>query len=119
MSTPAMIAQKVTTGYECIRVNWDGHLESVGAGLAKYFDTNEEVRDLIALGDCSSVVGAKNLREVVSYHRDRGEDWADVKPEHFATLAEAIDFYGNQQFNYVWEDRIWSAYSQNGDQLDW
>ena len=117
MSTNAMVARKTDDGYECIHVNWDGHLDSVGKALRDVFNADEKVAELIALGDCSTIASATSLWDVEAYHRDKGEDWVDVKPETFATLAEAMQYYSNP-YNYVWEDGKWTAY-RYGDKIEW
>lgn len=118
MSTNSMVARKTDAGYECIYVHWDGYLEGVGQTLLDTFNTDEKVAELIALGDCSSIVDAKSLANVKAYHRDKNEDWDLVKPEHFATLHEALDYYSNP-FSYVWgDDKKWSAYYAD-EELAW
>lgn len=118
MSTHSMIAMKSDKGYDCIYVHNDGHLESVGKTLREVFNTDELVLELVALGDCSAVAGRTSIDDVVAFHRDRGEDWDDVKTMCFATLAEAIDhFY--ETYHYVWEDGIWMAFDKRGDEFDW
>ena len=87
MSTHAAIAIKMSS--ECIRwiyLHWDGDLNFAGRTLANHYLTNDKVKQLIMLGDLSSlhrwveppegvVHNFDNRAEdvTVAYHRDRGE----------------------------------------------
>lgn len=115
MSTNSMIVEKLKNG-SCrqIYVHWDGYLEGVGKTLRTVFDTDAKVKELIDLGDCSSIAGAKSLDDVEAYHRNKNEDWEDVKPETTDTFESAHGF----AFVYLWEDGKWTAY-QGGDRLEW
>lgn len=117
MSTPALIAHKIEGEYVCISVNFDGHTDSVGKTLREVFNTNERVVDLLALGDCSSIALAKDITEVVAYHRDKGEAWKDVESMNFDTLDEAQCLY-SPIFTYVWDGEKWTGYYKD-DELDW
>jgi len=114
-----MIARKSAKGFECIYVHWDGNLEDVGKTLIETFNSDLGAFALVALGDCSSVAGSTSIDDVTAFFRDRDEAWEDVKPLNFATLQEAINFYGNKKFNYIWEDNGWTAYDGGGQQIDW
>ncbi len=115
MSTNSLVVEKLKNGtYRKIYVHWDGYLEGVGKILRNVFNTDAKVKELIDLGDCSTIMEAKSLDEVVAYHRDLNEDWEDIKPEITDTFESAHGFF----FVYLWEDGKWTAY-QGGDQLDW
>ena len=122
MSTNAMVAHKVEGGYECIYVHWDGYIDGVGKALKEAFNTKSKVAELISLGDCSSIAGATCIDEVESYFRDRNangdEEWDDIKPRVYHTLAKAIDAFGNL-YNYVWDNNTWTIYNRDGDGLSW
>lgn len=117
MGTPALVARKVDTGYVCMIVNFDGYLSGVGQTLRGVFNNDEEVQELIALGDCSGIMGAKSNADVVAYHRDKDEERDNVKPMHFETILSAMEFY-RPIFTYVWDGDMWSAFNRE-IALDW
>ena len=90
-----------------IYVHWDGYLSNNGRILAENYTTEEQVRELIALGDLSSLgetVGSKHDfnnapdGECNAYGRDRGEKDIDAKTcDSWTALLE--DF--GQEFDYL------------------
>ena len=88
------------TGIYC---HWDGYLSNNGRILEENYTTEEAVRELIALGDLSSLgetVGTKHdfdnapRGECNAYGRDRGETGVDAD-----TRNRWDDF--DQEFNYL------------------
>lgn len=118
MSTQAMIARKVAEGYECIYVCWDGYLKGVGLALLNTFNGDNEVNELFALGDCSTIAGAASLNEVEAYHRDMDENWDACKPQTFADLGTAGQVYG-PSYTYIWENETWRALHLGDEVVDW
>lgn len=115
MSTNAIVNEKLDDGtYRRIYVHWDGYLEGVGKTLREVFNTDAKVKELIDLGDCSSIAGAESLDDIVAYHRDKDDDWNDVKPE----ITKMFEPSYSSFYVYLWEDGEWTAY-QGGDQLEW
>lgn len=78
---------------ETIYCHWDGYPSYMIPMLSKNYDTEEKVRELIALGGISSLrakvkpstanhtFDTPEPDVTVAYHRDRGEDWEDNKPQ--------------------------------------
>lgn len=92
--------------------HFDGYHDGVGKELRDNHNSLIQAEALVALGDLSTVCS-----EVVSYHRDRGEDWDDVKPAVFTSkddLLEAITYeeYG-QEYDYLFSDGSWYAVKQS------
>ena len=92
------------TGIYC---HWDGYLSHNGQILAENYTTEAQVRELIALGDLSSLgetVGAKTDfsnpadGQCVAYGRDRGE--TGVEARVFNSHADLIENAG-QEFDYL------------------
>lgn len=90
MGTRSSIAIKNLDGtIESIYVHWDGYLEGVGATLLESYTTEAKVRQLLSLGNVSSLddeIGEKHdFNTSVKgwtkfYERDRGEaDQGSVK----------------------------------------
>ena len=97
-------ADGTVTGIYC---HWDGYLSNNGAILQENYTTEEQVRELIALGDLSSLgetVGTKHdfdnapRNECNAYGRDRGEK--DVGPASYDTYANFLDVIG-KEFDYL------------------
>ena len=97
-------ADGTVTGIYC---HWDGYLSNNGAILAENYTDEAKVRELIALGDLSSLgetVGTKHSfdnaprNECNAYGRDRGE--TDMGPASYDTYANFLDVMG-QEFDYL------------------
>ncbi len=85
--------------------NFDGHVKNgVGEELVKNYTTESKIKDLIDLGACSYIVN-----DVIAYHRDRDEEWEDVKPKTYSSYKIFIDEMG-QEFNYLFDDGTWYIY---------
>lgn len=117
MATRSTITLSTPEGYDSIYCHWDGYPSHVGKMLKKYYDTEDKVKELIALGSISSLDKkiapdegdkhsfchpAKNV--TVAYHRDRGEG-AFPSIAHYETLYQ-VHMEG-EEYNYVFEDGEW------------
>lgn len=72
MSTPAAIGMKMGDGtVHAVRVNWDGYLSGVGNVLNEHYRSYEIVKDLLWLGELSSLNDSPDT--TVAYHRDYNE----------------------------------------------
>lgn len=81
MATRCRIAFKEADGpWRSIYVHNDGYPDNFGVGyhLKESYQSVEKARDLIALGDLSSL--EKSLSETVAYHRDMGEEADLTRP---------------------------------------
>lgn len=118
MGTRSTIAIKNEDGsIEGIYCHWDGYLSWNGRILLNNYTTEEKVRELISMGDVSSLGEEihpypnvthtwENKQEGVYlfYNRDRGEHTRPIK-----AICEA-DFYSKsniQQYNYLFKDGKW------------
>lgn len=97
-------ADGTVTGIYC---HWDGYTSHNGRILQENYTTEAAVRELIALGDLSSLgetVGAKTDfsnpadGQCVAYGRDRGEQ--DVEAKTYASHADFLDVMG-QEYDYL------------------
>lgn len=108
MATRSFIRMELPTGEKrSIYCHYDGYPSHNGAILAKYYNTTEKVKELLALGDLSvlgpkpnpnpefahSFGGPKQKDVCVAYHRDRDEE---------LRFSEGKDAY-----NYLWNGRGW------------
>ena len=121
MSTTCRIALKIEDEkYESIYCNWDGYPDGVGATLSMYYRDLEKIKELISLGDISylkSEIGHKQDFEnpiegwTLSYRRDQGEPWEDVKPiihDDFGSLLISTNA-SSAIYLYVYEDGNWKT----------
>ena len=117
-------ADGTVTGIYC---HWDGYLSHNGRILQENYTTEEAVRELIALGDLSSLgetIGTKHDfdnapdGECNAYGRDRGE--TGVSAETCDSWRDLLNSFG-QEFDYLfvpgegWQVRyygIWSSVKQ-------
>jgi hypothetical protein len=135
MGTRSTIAIRNADGtFEAIYSHWDGYLSHNGRILAENYTEEAKVRELIQLGDISSLgkeIGEQhpfdtyNLKEsekdpqwenwTKAYARDRGE--TDCAAKTFVSLQHLQNCF-SQEFTYVFDSNTaeWSvAY---GDSVD-
>lgn len=115
MATRSMIAFENGDEIWAIYCHNDGYPEHNGKILCEYYNTIEDVSDLLALGDLSLL--GKNLGEkqnfdqptsynwCLAYGRDRGEK--DTEAQKFETLDEAVDYYHDCDYFYMFDGREW------------
>lgn len=117
MSTHCGIAFKSDKGYETIYCHHDGYPDYMWNMLTTNYNSEELAKKLVSMGDASFI--AENLETALPhsfdkpqydtccfYHRDRGEDWADVEPVVY-TQREVLNGYW---YAYIWEDGCWHFY---------
>ena len=114
MSTRSNIAILNNDGtVTAIYCHWDGYLEYNGRILAEYYPEIERVKRLISGGDLSSLnkeieptadhIFDKPQDDVcVFYHRDRGEQWEDVKPDTYESIADMYNKLKNSWSEYLY-----------------
>lgn len=118
-------ADGTVTGIYC---HWDGYISNNGRILEDYYTDEDKVRELIALGDLSSLgetVGVKvdfdsydrSKSQCLAYARDRGEK--DVEAKTYASHAALIEGMG-QEYDYLFTpSRGWRVrYSSGWDNAE-
>ena len=128
MSTRSTIAIENTDGaVSAIYCHFDGYLDGNGTILINNYQNLEKIKELISLGDISSLdenIGSKhdfNARpkdECNFYHRDREENWDDVKPKEFSSRAEYMHNF-QEEYNYLFFNGEWlvSSYKSSFEKL--
>jgi hypothetical protein len=110
-------ANGTVTGIYC---HWDGYLSHNGRILQENYTTEAEVRELLALGDLSSLganigeqtdFSAPADGQCVAYGRDRGETGIEAKT--FESYAELIEQMG-QEYDYLFANGVWTVHSYDG-----
>lgn len=110
--------------YTGIYCHWDGYPSGVGRILSEHYTKPSQVRELIRLGDLSSLGerakpinpeahSFENKEEgtTVALFRDRGEaPWDDLKPMTCDTLAELLQVADDSwcQYVYLYWNGHWS-----------
>lgn len=105
-----------------IYCHWDGYVEYVGAVLNEFYNTDEKIRELIALGAISSLGKYINPPEgkihtfdnplddvTVAYCRDRketGNNDAEIDDSEEKYLLKNPRSNG-AEFTYLWKDGEW------------
>lgn len=89
-----------------IYCQYDGYPEHVGAMLFGHYSTEEKLRELLALGDLSTLHETQKM--CCAYGRDRGErnTEADEFPNADIYLSEARELRG-ASYAYLWRNRSW------------
>ena len=112
---------------DVIYCHWDGYPSYNGALLLHHYQDPEKIRELIALGDISSLAESVKPVEgehtfespqegvVVAYGRDRHEDGVDTK--HFDTLEDFLREKG-ERFNLSADARMDEAMAAVNDSED-
>lgn len=87
MATRSMIGIKDKDGHgaSLIYCHWDGYPNGVGDTLKQFYDTEEKVRELLELGDLSTL--GNDLDSSFAYHRDRGEE---LNPARYCADGEEV-----------------------------
>ena len=98
MGTRSMVGVMIGDKCRAVYVHWDGYLDGVGRELQDY-TTQEEVEELIADGDRSSLDSG--------FYKDRGEDGVD--PVEYATFDEFYEAVEGcwGEYYYVFKDGQW------------
>jgi hypothetical protein len=125
MATRSTITLSTKDGYKSIYCHYDGYLTGVGTMLQQYYDTQEKVEALIALGSLSSLserlapaADEKHTWEkpvdgvTVAYHRDRGEE---LSIRNYETLQE-LD-RNSEEYNYLFENDTWYLIKSGGGSI--
>jgi hypothetical protein len=108
MSTNAVIAisnSQFEMELTAIYVHWDGG-QTLANDLDEYHDSWEHARDLVNMGDLSSVSG----RDVESYF-SRGERWERVKPTE-GDLKDLYNNYKSAEYFHIFHDGEWGFLSR-------
>lgn len=96
MATRSNIGIRETDGtVKTIYSHWDGYPQYVGRVLDTHYTTEQHVRGLLALGDISEL--KPMLHEVIAYHRDRGEEKAEL------VVYAPGEFVRHENYAYVWD----------------
>lgn len=138
MATRSSISIRNADGsYTGIYCHWDGYLSNNGRILEEHYADEAKIRQLMALGDISSLapeIGEKHpfdgpsiMNEAAyqayqdsygtwckAYGRDRGE--TDCEARTHGTLEDLLGQIG-QEYDYVWEGNGWHvrSYRTNGE----
>lgn len=124
MSTQCGVAIKTEKGYETIYVHSDGYPKYMWPMLTENYNSEELAAKLVSQGDASFIdkllepttdfhrFGTPEPNVSIFYHRDRGEDWADVAPAPYTKR----ELFNRFSYSYIWENGCWNFYN-NGKKV--
>lgn len=117
MGTRSFIARMTKDNtYEGVYCHWDGYLSNNGQILLSCYDKTKKVKELISLGDMSSL--GDTVEDCEYYNRDKGENSASNMPKTEDTLEDMMDNacqVGCEYF-YLWTGEGW-RYAHRGMQF--
>lgn len=103
MATRSMIGIKYDeNNCEAIYCHYDGYYDAVGFRLHQYFTNIDKIKDLISLGDISSLGSDTSSDQTVAYHRDRGEEFYPAKKFKFSQFHDTLKNMGCD-YGYLWD----------------
>lgn len=111
MSTRSAIALSTDTGVQVIYCHHDGYIGHNGALLQENYTRVEDVRELMELGDLSSLAFEPESCE--AYHRDRHEPRAQTKARVYkdfeTALAEEFENSDREYFYVFLKNGTWAV----------
>ena len=100
---------------ETIYCHFDGYIEYNGRMLDEFYNDLKKIKELIKLGDISSLKENINPNPkmshsfdepqedvVVAYHRDRDEDWKYTKPKIHNNIDELNEYIDGSDIEYIY-----------------
>lgn len=104
MSTRSAIIMKneFDESYSGIYCHFDGYKNGVGIELFDNYQDLNKVKDLIALGDISSL--GDSIKSTVAYHRDRDEE---LSISHGYSVKQVANQIGHNGYVYLYKDNKW------------
>ena len=119
MSTNAYICLEFDDNHiEYIYNHFDGYIEHLGKVLFNFFKTKYDVQKLLELGDASFIeYKFYSLEEILKnsefYHRDRNEDWDEVKSK----ICNSRNDIPNIDYTYLFSNGEWYISTKNNFKL--
>ena len=122
MSTNSSVTIKHSDGkYYGVYGHWDGYFDGVGSMLHKHYNSQDRAEALVRLGDFSALYPSLDAqpdgtvsdfdtdsKHSIFYHRDRNENWEDVRPYIADTYEEAAKTQG---YDYLWDGKEWLVFN--------
>jgi len=121
MATRSYILIKDKNSYKGVYCHWDGYPDNNGVLLTRYYKNKRKIKQLISLGNLSSLnqkvfprkshSHSKPLKGVtIAYHRDRQENFHNVifEKESFNNFLRDVDYV------YVFDNGKWKCYNRIG-----
>jgi len=125
MGTRSSIAIKTEDGIKAIYCHWDGYVEHNGKLLKEFYNTTDKVKELIALGDLSTLgsqIGQKHGFDAkygpepeldltgnwcLAYGRDRGETGTEAQT--FKNISSWVEAEVERwcEYFYLFDGQDW------------
>ena len=128
MGTRSSIAIKTEDGIKAIYCHWDGYVDHNGRLLKEFYNTTDKVKELIALGDLStlgSMIGQKHDFDskygpepeldltgnwCLAYGRDRGETGTEAQI-NYLTMSSSKFVYPRIECS-IWSSKPSSLWAK-------
>ena len=116
MSTNATISIKKDGRVHYVYCHWDGYISDVGQLLFKYYNTLSKVKELVALGNISSLdksiacpEGHSFDTRIKGYTTFYGRDRGETEQEACVVFMQAYKAreYSEQEYNYLFYKNEW------------
>ena len=115
---------------ESVYCHYDGYLDGVGRTLHNYYSNYEDIKELLQLGDISSLKekvksdGTSKDDVTIAYHRDYGEQNKELKSKINKDLNEFNEMLFDAWIGYIYlydeknNKWLWDNYSAESTELD-
>lgn len=123
MATRSTIALEFADGtIGQVYCHWDGYIENNGKILFEHYNDPYKLRELIDLGDLSSLapeIGVKHVFGMVNegctfYHRDRGE--YDTEARYYSNFETFVVEGQAEEYNYILRNNgVWYVSQEEGE----
>ncbi len=101
MSTRAIIGKQIDDdSYLSVYLHREGYVDYSGVLLQTHYATTEQVDQLLALGNMSSL--GISVNDCLFYNRDTQESWGTAKPK-LRNLQEIC----SEEWVYIWDGTQW------------
>ena len=129
MATRSTVSYQDENGYiHQVYAHYDGYLSGNGKILQKNYNTYEKVKELVSIGDISSLAETIGIQHdfdtsdpaysnmTTFYSRDRGESCHG--PRLYCDFADYERNYQPEEYNYLFtQDGVWSVFIER--KQDW
>lgn len=108
MATRSRIAFEENNEIKSIYCHWDGYLSNNGKILFENYQTLDKVKELISLGELSSLKETIEETKENSYHIKQNET-INIVTKYSLQGYKAIF----EEFNYLFKDNVWYIVNDN------
>jgi hypothetical protein len=108
MATRSRIAFEENNEIKSIYCHWDGYLSNNGKILFENYTTLDKVKELISLGELSSLKETIEETKENSYHIKQNENINIVTSSDVKEYSKVFE-----EYNYLFKDNVWYLVNDN------